>query len=120
MPHGQMPQELYGCKQFVRSVVRKSLTLLRSVELNVGIICSCLPTLPPLGRKLPGRTYFEDQYNSAISLFRESRKKSRGSKAPSQDIQLGSRERHYIELEKAGGVGTESDVRQVGELVPFS
>ncbi|MCJ1286659.1 hypothetical protein MMC26_006005 [Xylographa opegraphella] len=69
-------------------------TLWLSVELHVGIICICLPLLSPLGRKIPGRVYFRDQYYSMVSLIRRSR-------STSQNIQPASGDKQYIELSES-------------------
>lgn len=114
---GQMRQGHYGCKashQFhPTSFISNSHR--RSVELNVGIMCACLPLLSPLGRKLPGTNYLKDQYNSMVSRVRGSRKdsrglsRSRGSRSASENNILpdskNSEYAHgdYMELQEPGG-----------------
>lgn len=52
-----------------------------------------------------------------MSLIRGTRRKSSGSRS-TQEVQLGPRERDYIELEEAG-VSTKSGVGMVRELDPI-
>ena len=117
IPRGTMERRLYGCKRYDNSSKQELLTLRRSIELNVGIMCTCFPVLSALGRKLPSMKYFKEQYISAMSSMRKSRRISHlvSRSTAIQDDQLGSNERDYIELKEAG-FGTKAGVGKVREL----
>lgn len=76
-------------------------------------MCTCLPLLGPLGRKFPGRDYFRGQYYSAVSVIRDGRRKSRGSRPTGQDVLLRSESGGYLELEEAG-------YKKSREVIPHS
>ena len=46
------------------------LSLLSTVEVNMGIFCSCLPLLPPLFRQVFIKEIIASKYRSLISLLR--------------------------------------------------
>lgn len=70
----------------------------RSVELNIGILCACLPVLSPLGKKFPGKDYFSRHYHSMVSLLRGSR--GTNSQSRSRERQPGSDD--HLELMESG------------------
>lgn len=82
-------------------------TLWLSVELHVGIICTCLPVLGPLMKGLPGWNDYKNRYSSAMSAVRGSRRKS------------GSRLLHDAEAAtKSESGGPYGELRDVGYKAP--
>ena len=95
---GQMHQESCGCNDTLSFYV-DVLTPCRSVELHIGILCTSLPVIAPLGKRIASTTYFKDQYQSALSLIRGTRKRSSGgSRSGDQNFHPRSEDKNYIEL----------------------
>ena len=80
------------------------------VELNVGILCACLPLLSPLAGKIPVKSYFKNRYNSIIKLIRGSSRSWSISEYTELDVESGD----AIHLMKSGHSGHNKPPKTTG------
>lgn len=64
-------------------------------------MCTSLPLLSPLGRKLTSFQSFKTQYQSLVSFIRGSRRSNRGSRSSGEQADPKVENKRYIELEEA-------------------